>query len=33
VAEIYRTMLEYNHDQLHSALKTPPAVFAEKFAA
>lgn len=33
VAEIYRTMWEYNHTRIHSALKMPPAVFAEKIAA
>ncbi len=33
VAEIYRTMWEYNHERIHSALKMPPSVFAEKLAA
>ncbi len=33
VAGIYRTMWEYNHERIHSALKMPPAVFAEKIAA
>ena len=33
VAEIYRTLWEYNHTRIHSALKMPPAVFAEKIAA
>jgi putative transposase len=33
VAEIYRTMWEYNHKRIHSALKMPPAAFAEKIAA
>jgi putative transposase len=33
VAEIYRTLWEYNHTRIHSALRMPPAVFAEKLAA
>jgi transposase-like protein len=33
VAEIYRTVREYNHTRIHSALKMPPSVFAEKLAA
>jgi transposase InsO family protein len=33
VAEIYRTLWEYNHTRIHSALKMPPSVFAEKLAA
>lgn len=33
VAEVYRTAWEYNHTRIHSALKMPPAVFAEKIAA
>lgn len=33
VAEIYRTLWEYNHTRIHSALRMPPAVFAEKMAA
>ncbi len=33
VSEIYRTLWEYNHTRIHSALKMPPAVFAEKIAA
>jgi len=33
VAEIYRTMWRYNHTRIHTALKMPPAVFAEKLAA
>ena len=33
VAAIYRTAWEYNHTRIHSALKMPPAVFAEKIAA
>ena len=33
VAEIYRTMWEYNHVRIHSALRMPPAMFAEKLAA
>ena len=32
VAEIYRTLWDYNHTRIHSALKMPPAVFAEKIA-
>lgn len=30
VAEIYGTIWKYNHTRIHSALKMPPAVFAEK---
>jgi transposase InsO family protein len=33
VAAIYRTIWEYNHTRIHSALKMPPAVFAEQLAA
>ena len=33
VAEIYRTLWEYNHTRIHSALKMPPSAFAEKLAA
>jgi hypothetical protein len=33
VAGIYRTLWEYNHTRIHSALKMPPSVFAEKIAA
>jgi len=33
VAAIYRTVWEYNHERIHSALKMPPAVFAEQLAA
>jgi transposase InsO family protein len=33
VAEIYRTVWEYNHTRIHSALKMPPSAFAEKIAA
>ncbi|MBU6500272.1 MAG: integrase core domain-containing protein [Patescibacteria group bacterium] len=33
VAAIYRTIWEYNHTRIHSALKMPPSVFAEKMAA
>ncbi len=33
VAEMYRMAREYNHTRIHSALKMPPAVFAEKLAA
>ncbi len=33
VAEIYRTLWRYNHTRIHSALKMPPSVFAEKIAA
>lgn len=32
VAEIYRTAWEYNHTRIHSALRMPPSVFAEKIA-
>ena len=30
VAEIYRTIWEYNHTRIHSALKMPPVIFAAK---
>ena len=30
VAEIYRTVWDYNHTRIHTALKMPPFVFAEK---
>lgn len=30
VAEIYRTIWDYNHTRIHSALKMPPVVFAAK---
>src|SRR3989344_5444129 len=30
VAEIYCVLWQYNHTRIHSALKMPPAVFAEK---
>lgn len=30
VAEIYQTIWAYNHTRIHSALKMPPLVFAEK---
>lgn len=33
VAAIYRTIWEYNHTRIHSALKMPPSVFAEKMAS
>ena len=33
VAEIYRTLWEYNHTRIHSALRMPPSVFAGKIAA
>jgi hypothetical protein len=33
VAEIYRTLWEYNHTRIHSALKMPLSVFAEQIAA
>ena len=33
VAEIYQTLWQYNHTRIHSALKMPPSVFAEKLAA
>jgi putative transposase len=31
VAEIYRTVWDYNHTRIHSALKMPPAVFTEMY--
>jgi transposase InsO family protein len=33
VAEIYHMAWEYNHTRIHSALRMPPAVFAEQLAA
>ena len=30
VAQIYRTIWDYNHTRIHSALKMPPVVFAAK---
>lgn len=33
VAEIYRTIWAYNYTRIHSALRMPPIVFAEKIAA
>ena len=30
VAEIYRTIWDYNHTRIHSALKMPPVVFAAR---
>jgi transposase InsO family protein len=33
VAEIHRTIWDYNHTRIHSALKMPPVVFAEKLTA
>lgn len=30
VAEVYRTVWVYNHTRIHSALKMPPLVFAER---
>jgi putative transposase len=33
VAEIYRTLWEYNHTRTHSALNMPPSVFAGSIAA
>ncbi|MBU6500749.1 IS3 family transposase [Patescibacteria group bacterium] len=33
VAAIYRTIWEYNHTRIHSALKMPPSVFAEKMTS
>jgi transposase InsO family protein len=30
VAEIYRTVWAYNHTRIHSALRMPPAAYAEK---
>jgi transposase InsO family protein len=32
VAEIYQTLWQYNHTRIHSALRMPPSVFAEKIA-
>ncbi len=31
VAEIYATLWAYNHTRIHSALKMPPKVFAERY--
>lgn len=33
VSEIYRAVWDYNHEWIHSALKMPPALFAERLAA
>jgi len=33
VAEIYQNIWHYNHTRIHSALRMPPARFAEKLAA
>ena len=33
VAEIYGCVWQYNHTRIHSALKMPPAIFAERLAA
>lgn len=33
VAEIYSTLWHYNNTRIHSALRMPPAAFAEKLAA
>lgn len=33
VAEIYRTAWGYNHTRIHSALRMPPTVFAERLLA
>jgi transposase InsO family protein len=33
IAEIYQTLWRYNHTRIHSALKMPPAMFAQKMAA
>ena len=33
VAEIYSVSWQYNHTRIHSALKMPPSVFAERLAA
>jgi putative transposase len=33
VAEIYGTLWRYNHTRIHSALKMPPVMFAERLAA
>ena len=32
VAEIYLTLWKYNHTRIHSALRMPPSVFAERLA-
>lgn len=32
VAEIYRTVWEYNHTRIHSALKMPPQLFIQKLS-
>jgi putative transposase len=33
VAEVFRTIHRYNHHRIHTALKMPPARFAERFRA
>ena len=33
LVEIYLALWKYNHTWIHSALKMPPSVFAEKMAA
>lgn len=33
VAEVYSALWQYNHTRIHSALKMPPAMFAEQLAA
>ena len=32
VAEIYRTLWDYNNTRIHSALNMPPVVFAKLYA-
>ena len=32
VAEIYRTLWDYNNTRIHSALNMPPVVFAKRYA-
>ena len=32
VAEIYRTVWDYNNTRIHSALNMPPVVFAKLYA-
>jgi len=32
VAEIYRTIWEYNNERIHSALKMPPREFVKQLA-
>ena len=32
MAEIYRTLWDYNNTRIHSALNMPPVVFAKRYA-